>query len=557
MGLLIRNNIKFLLFLLLVQYADCLYAEKAPLFQLRAKGDEIILIWNDDKVHHKITLVYKSGLEIKLFEQFFKAMEKKTIPATIFNHPVSLVAAYSYGEKWHRNFYLVREFTGIDDLYCPGMPAQTPQRKKTTCILSLGVFPNVDQDQSGVIEEALTEARKKDRALYFPAGRYKISRNLLMQDGDSLMGDPDGLSILDASQSHQTVIVGNENYYDEIHEESISNIVFENAAVRFYGRKHDIVLEGNVFFNTNRREEQLYVSHNNFLIKDNAFLRSKMFPGMTLFSYKNSNIRVESNFWGDLSDISRAKNILSTNARKRLALLNYLQDSQGRFLEDAQSNYVKGWYSSLVRHGEMINNFSASSASDKLFNPETEVEDIDRDHNIYHIAYEYLLVTGNYFSGWPKDAYGGLKFRNAGTLYFAGNYLDEINLLTYTYASSVKKLDSTFVLSNLFIESGVRYWQDYEDSEEMKLDINIFLVNRNHFISETDDVSVKGTWRTESKSRFQLAPHKSWPSLTPVKSSYFTEVTQESADQKIPEEHSYLLSLDFPDVEARTLLGAQ
>ena len=103
--------------------------------------------------------------------------------------------------------------------------------------------------------------------------------------------------------------------------------------------------------------------------------------------------------------------------------------------------------------------------------------------------------------GWPKDAYGQAKFRNATGLYFAANYLDSVSFHARPYnSSSILSMSETFIFNNYIKEGVVNYYQGFEESEEQYIDASNYVVFNNIFdnvdILQNHSCSVWRDWRS-------------------------------------------------------------
>ncbi|NKB84542.1 hypothetical protein HED51_21030 [Ochrobactrum grignonense] len=109
--------------------------------------------------------------------------------------------------------------------------------------------------------------------------------------------------------------------------------------------------------------------------------------------------------------------------------------------------------------------------------PKTENCQMGRDHAVYIKQYNNVDVTSNYFSGWPQDATGSVKFRNAKNLYFAGNYLNQVAFDARAYDNShILEMSDTFIFNNIIEETSISYWQNFTDTENIFISVKNFIV---------------------------------------------------------------------------------
>ncbi|PVZ68250.1 hypothetical protein DC094_13210 [Pelagibaculum spongiae] len=441
-------------------------------------------------------------------------------------------------------------FQSALDFYCSNMPSVTPDSKLTNCAAAEGIYPNAAGDQTQNIRNALARLAPQNRALYFPAGRYRVDSNIELQQGYNLIGDSNGLSILDGSHASTTVVIGNSNYYHKINDSEIRNLALENIRIHFYGRKNNIDISGNIFFNTKSSGYQVFVAHNQFEISSNIFLRGREFPGTVFASYRANRLNIHDNYLGDLSSahVGQANEMLGNHAKLRLARAENLTNRDGSLLVDFQSSYSRGWYTSYSRSLNFHNNYTNSSAGRYLYNPQNQQLDIGRSEAFSHRQYDELIVTENYFSGWPAQLIAGLRFRNASKIYFAANHVDNMRLLTRVYPSSnYFGLGESYFINNYFKNSQIEFWQSFVDSATQTPSIPLFLVHDNCF-DHTESVNgAYATWRSiNNRQNFKISENNACLPHQPLPYGYFSEISNTEADQLIPSDFQHLLNLNVP-----------
>jgi hypothetical protein len=72
------------------------------------------------------------------------------------------------------------------------MPTDLEPRFQLVCALDKGILQGSANDQTRVIQEALTELADVEKGLFFPAGRYVVGHNLDLRTGNSLVGSRRG-----------------------------------------------------------------------------------------------------------------------------------------------------------------------------------------------------------------------------------------------------------------------------------------------------------------------------------------------------------------------------
>lgn len=368
------------------------------------------------------------------------------------------------------------------------------------CATEEGIAPDTQTDLSALIPALLEKSTTEKKGIYFPAGSYLFSQDIVMTSWNTLQGSPQGTVFKGISPTDNAIVVGDETYGNTVTDLTISHIIFDNARVGFYGRKNRIDLTYNAFINTRTATNagQLTASTNPYLIRGNIFMRGNGYPGVGINTYGNApGLIVEHNFLGSPDKIAKAAPWLLDDTRAMLNTLLSLREQGKLAFDDAQDKFVAGWYStSNLRDGTFRNNFFSGSTDSKLFNPDTGAEDITRDHAVYIKQYDKVVVTQNYFGGWPEDASGQLKFRNANGLVFAGNYLDNISFNARPYDNTDPAwwiMTNTFIFNNYVKNGIINYWQNFYDTEDKFITVTDYLVFSNIFeVENKSDCLVSG-----------------------------------------------------------------
>lgn len=426
---------------------------------------------------------------------------------------------------------------------CAGEEIPSISNATLICATELGIKPNQEIDLSTEIHAALSDGK----SIFFPAGRYLIGNDIVLNEKNSLVGSESGTTIFYGVNQDKSISIGNKVYGVPVNQLTIQNIIFDNATVDFYGNKKNIEIKNNAFINTISAEQQLTVSHHPFTIHGNVFLRDKNHPGKGISTYRNSKTRIENNVIGDISD----ENILLTMNYYDIGTFNVINKikesakNQQLNVLDEQGHFISAWYATdgLINSNFSNNVISGNTLNCLDVNKKTGNSKCTmiRDHAIYIKQYNNVNVVNNYFSGWPLDATGHLKFRNASHLYFAGNYLNKTEFNARPYSGGVNlNMDNTFIFNNIIKESVVSYWQNFTDTDDQYINTNNFTVFDNLFIAEDQAIKrISGTWRS-THGEF-LEANNLYADQTPVGTQEFKSVDIISAKERLPADKAALL----------------
>lgn len=418
-----------------------------------------------------------------------------------------------------------------------------------------GINPGTGEDLSEKLTALLDESNAVQKGIYFPEGVYLFSSDVIMKSHNSLKGSVNGTVFRGIAPSGDAIMFGDGTYGNTVSALSIENIIFDNARVHFYGRKTNISVNHNVFINTVTATDvaQLTCSTNAYGIKGNVFMRGRGFPGVGLSTYGNAaGLVIEQNFMGSVSDIDTAKPWLDDETQVMLETLLALREAGAMSFDDAQGDFVAGWYStSNLRKGVFRKNFFTASEEIYLYNPATDAEDIGRDHNVYIKQYDQVEVVQNYFGGWPgaDRASGQLKFRNAKGLVFAGNYLQGISFNARPYDNVDDAwliMQDTFIFNNYLNDGMVSYWQNFNDSEDKAISVKNYLVFYNEFFNrDGSEALLTSPSRTLSADQFLCADNRfvETGELVPT-SGVFAETDVETLRAMLPGYASQYLSVE-------------
>ncbi|HFR4114899.1 TPA: hypothetical protein ACHVKA_002911 [Yersinia enterocolitica] len=431
------------------------------------------------------------------------------------------------------------------DLGCAGEEMPLLSGAVLTCATELGIKPNQEFDLSTEVSAALADGK----SIFFPAGSYLIGSDIVLNEKNSLVGSEAGVTILRGVKQDESISIGNKTYGTLVNQLTIKNIIFENATVNFYGNKKNITIINNAFINTDSEKEQLTVSHHPFTIHGNVFLRDKNHPGLGLSTYRNSKTKIENNVIGDISD----ENILLTMNYYDVGTFNVInkikESAKNKQLNvlDEQGYFVAGWYATDgLKDSVFRNNIVSGNTLDCLdVSGETEKAKctMTRDHVIYIKQYNNVDVVNNYFSGWPLDAAGNLKFRNASHLYFAGNYLNKTEFNARPYNNSdVLNMDNTFIFNNTLQDTMIGYWQNFTDTDDYYINAKNFVVFDNLFIAEKQDKPLISSSFRSTHGEF-LEANNRYADQTPVKTQAFKSVDIAAATERLPADKAALLAV--------------
>lgn len=427
-----------------------------------------------------------------------------------------------------------------------------PTNIALVCALSVGIERDTDVDQSANINRELATAAAENKGLFFPAGKYRVDGNINVPTKGSLVGSRVNTTIFYSTLA-QAPVIGDVVAENAVENLTIGDIIFDNLVVSFYGTaKRNIIVRYNAFINTKTLTDkaQISVAHGNYIVKGNVFMRARDYPGVGLSTYKNNGSTISYNFLGSASNSDKASTYIDVRTRNLITKLVNAKNASKLVMDDDQGNYVSGWYATdELRNSSFFRNFFAGNTQQKLFNSETQLEDIQRDHIIYIKQYDNVNVYQNYFTGWPPTPAGQLKFRNAENLVFAANYLDTTSFDARPYDHSPKLfMRNTYIFNNYIKEGKVTFWQNFDDSDEKSIDVEDYLVFSNTF-SATDMTITRITRTTRNRSNnFYITQSSNLYTDTTTEvlaSSNFTNITLEAMHAKIPADKQHFLTMAY------------
>ena len=424
-------------------------------------------------------------------------------------------------------------------------------------------------DDTENLEKLIEYAALHGREIYFPAGTYKITRdidlstiNLPALSNFTLSGDKNGLTIFDASSDSEKMLkLKNEVYGTVMNNVNINNIVFNNMGLAFNGpNKKGISLNNNVFMNGKYTREKdasgnitkvtmvpyIEVKNSSYSIEKNVFLRGNDYPGRGISTYRSKNTTVKDNFFGKLEGINDASRMLPSEVIGKLNLINNgskatlgdnlkVTGSQGNFFtainnERYDENVViTNNYFNMDKKREINSDFPTDVLVSGI---NVAADGQRRDHIIYSKGYNGLNIYGNYFEGMENGAAGGVKIRNGKNTYIGSNHLKDVPVLTYIYGDLTREecvLYDTTIYNNLFHNTtnfggegtGILYYQSYRDGDTLEFksggvvtdtwtdaygDVKNFLVYNNKFMSDDRDlITISGRAKTAYNNNEFLA----------------------------------------------------
>ncbi len=374
-------------------------------------------------------------------------------------------------------------------------------------------------DDTENLEKLIYYAATNSKEIYFPSGVYKITRDINMDNMGllalshfSLVGDQNGLSILDASSIDDRMLkIQNAEYKSYMNYVNIKNMVFNNVGLEFNGPyKKGISLNDNIFLNGKYTREKnasgdiskvtmvpyVTVKNSKYMIERNSFLRGDKYPGRGISTYRTKNTTIQDNFFGRLEGIKDAERMLPADVIAKLQMMEqfsntYAADdlkavgSQGNFFTAInnerydENTVITNNYFDLDKTRNIISDFPENVLISGI---NVNKEGQRRDHIIYAKGYDGLYIYGNFFKGQENGAAGGVKIRNGKNAYIGSNNFHDVPLLTYIYSDLSRDeslLYNTTIYHNLFHQStnfglegtGILYYQSFRDGDDLEFKV--------------------------------------------------------------------------------------
>lgn len=414
----------------------------------------------------------------------------------------------------------------------------------------IGILPDNDVDYAETLNTYMAKQTEEVEIRFLP-GRYRFESNIIARNNISLFGPADSTMVVFFSKNGDAVTLGADSTIAIDTYFKVRKIIFDNIILRFIGEnKKGVRIRCCAFINSktptdsdpnlSKNNAQVDVRNSSYDIRNNIFMRGRNFPGVGISTYKNTDTKITGNFLGSFSDITKATPYLQPETLTLLSVLK--NNSESLNLSEDEGNFVTAWYATdeLV-NSSFTKNFISGNTLAKLYNPVTAVEDIARDHIFYIKHYNSVIISQNYFTGWPTDAHGQLKFRNADKLVLVGNYLNTTSVNARAYKSSKNLfLKNTYILNNYIVEGEINYYQDFQDTDESKIDIKDFLVYGNNFTAtDKTKARIKGTARNISTEFYYTKASNIYSddNQEVTASAQFQNVAAEDLKAKVPEEY--------------------
>ncbi|MTH48730.1 hypothetical protein [Intestinirhabdus alba] len=436
-------------------------------------------------------------------------------------------------------------------------------------IENFGIFPDTGQDCTRKLNDCLeiiSVPGNENIELTVPPGRYRFDGDIVIPSHTFLTADlsrcvRENKPVVFYSNNAKAVSIGEISQNISVDFVRIRFIVFDNIVVRFSGaKKKNIRIRSNAFIksktptvsNPNEQRElnsQIEVWHSSYEITGNIFMRGREYPGKAINTYKCHETKIIGNFLGSLSNAEKASAYLSLETQKMLNLLKKNKESLG--ISDDEGYFVSAWYATdMLINSVFSMNFFCGNTLQYLYNPETQKDDIERDHIIYIKQYNNVDIYQNYFSGWPSDAHGQVKIRNAQNLIFSANYLDGTSFNGRAYDNSTSLfLKNTYVLNNFISEGVINYYEDVKDPNK-SIKVIDFIVFGNVFSASDKEIprisaSSKPVRDIVSDNLFSVFSSNKYVDGKDVKQQKFNNIDQITLENKIPDEKKKYLNMKW------------
>lgn len=277
-------------------------------------------------------------------------------------------------------------------------------------------------------------------------GTYTITGKLTMNDGITLRNQSSTLPVFEATSSSPGELL-NMFYSSGINNCTVQGIVFHNIRYRMSGQNY--VSFDNCTFDYGIRKagtdkKYLADAYLEFVqgcieptVTNCTFSRRSGNSGRGIYNKKSVNAQFTSNVFGD--------------------------------------GGTTGYFVTAIN-----DNGNGSTISNNIMDRKVSwVNSNETDHGIYAHSFDGLTITGNTISGWPKDPSGGaVKARNGKDLTISNNTMNTSGVLLYVYDNATHPFLQNVVVSNNTINvssggnniySGIGYWRNTEDGEELSI----------------------------------------------------------------------------------------
>ena len=419
-----------------------------------------------------------------------------------------------------------------------------PRQNGLYCATNFSISPNSNSDMSKEINNALEYLSAFNGHLYLPSGVYLMEENIIIPNGVGLVGvNSKGKATIIRSLSSETPFIGRSDL-DENHGRDIlvSNLFLDNVTIGFFAEyeeipdqpeqpdqpdysQENIRLEYNTIFNTKSKGAQIRATRGTYRIIGNAFFRGEGYGGLGLTTWSNIDSVISGNYFGNIDNFVSSRYYIQEETYKNIERLIDLVESFDVDLQGNQGNFVSAWYAtSWLANSIFEYNFISGVDSLRVWNRFGEDEDEEyllRDHVIYIKHYDEVKINSNYFQGWPSNASGHIKVRNAKELIFTNNYLDNTSLHARAYLSSpYKYLENTYIFNNYFEGGMVGYWQDFMDTDEQFIYVENFIVSSNIFHGSGDSYYNINSTNKNKSDRFYVSNNMSFKEEMSINDKY-------------------------------------
>lgn len=277
-------------------------------------------------------------------------------------------------------------------------------------------------------------------------GTYTITGKLTMKDGITLRNQTCTLPVFEATSSSPSQLL--EMYYSSgIHNCVIKGIIFHNIRYRLSGQNY--VSFDSCTFDYGIRKSGTDKAY----LKDAylEFVQGCTEPTVTncIFSRRSGN---------------SGRGIYNKSSANALFTSNIFGDggTTGYFVTAINDN----GHGTIISNNVIDRNLALTNTA-------------ETDHGIYAHSFDSLTITNNVISGWPASASGGaVKARNGENLTISNNVMNDSGVLLYVYDNATHPFLHNAVVSNNIINvssagnniySGIGYWRNTEDGEELSI----------------------------------------------------------------------------------------
>ncbi len=326
--------------------------------------------------------------------------------------------------------------------------------------------------ETALVQKIIDNAASQGDEVYFPAGRYVIDGNIYFPSNIRIYGSTSGVSQIESNGNTVTFIANGKNNV------AIENLVFKSVGVDVPSCNNAII-KNNIFYDAKVTDEDYnYVrgsKANGVLIEGNFFFRDvEATPRITcIYLWRGYELNIRKNIiGGKLSYIQDADQIVNNRTWLADNFLNFI-NAQNINMSDDQGLYRKGIYingnTGGVNNIHVIGNAVIGSG---FISSKADESDY-YDHAMYVLTSKQVHIWGNYFTGWPFDSRGALKFRQGSQYSVGRNYCHNVGIIGYRLSNETweQHLEDWWVYDNKIFMSaeyagqphngwvgGIMYW---------------------------------------------------------------------------------------------------